>query len=144
VNRSILRLLGTIPALLLVLGAAACGGASNNDSGGTAAVVTPFPAAAGTPGAAPAIIEVATDNKFSVTKMAAPAGRPLTVAVQNKGAIHNWHLQGVTDGSGRSISTPLQQGPNSSSVTFSVSKPGTYKFICDAHPSDMKGTLVIQ
>src|SRR5262249_14876579 len=119
--------------------------ANGASSGGSAAVVTPGPPPPGAAlGAAPTIVEVATDNQYSVTKMAAPAGRPLTITVENKGAIHNIHVMGVMDDSSKVIMTPLQQGPNTFSVTFVISKPGNYTFQCDAHPTDMKGTLAIQ
>jgi plastocyanin len=141
---------------VLLIGAVACSSSSNNNNsatkttntassaGGSAAVVTPSAQVGGTPGAAPAIVEVATDTQYSVTKMAAPAGQPLTVTVQNKGAIHNWHLVGVKDAAGKDIATPLQQGPNTFSVTFTITMPGTYNFMCDADPVAMKGTLTIQ
>lgn len=134
----------------LFIGVVACGSSATKPSNtvgsasGSAVVVTPHAQVGGTPGAAPTIVEVATNNQYSVTKMAAPAGQSLTVTVQNKVAIHNWHLQGVQDADGKAIVTPLQQGPNTFSVTFTISTRGTYNFICDAHPADMKGTLISQ
>jgi plastocyanin len=148
-SRSLLRHLAAFAVPALLIGAVACSSNNNsnnssNSGASSGAAVTPVPQVGGTPGAAPAIVQVATDNKYSVTKMAVPAGKPVTVIVQNKGAIHNWHLQNVKDASGKDIATPLQQGPTTFSVTFTVSQPGTYNFICDAHPADMKGTLVAQ
>jgi plastocyanin len=139
---------------VLLLGAVACS-SSNNNSGtkttntassasASAAAVTPRAQVGGTPGAAPAIVELATDPpRYAVTTMAAPAGQPLTVIVQNQGAIHNWHLVGVKDAAGKDIATPLQHGPTTFNVTFTITTPGTYHFMCDADPATMQGTLTI-
>ncbi|MGD9891262.1 MAG: cupredoxin domain-containing protein, partial [Dehalococcoidia bacterium] len=32
----------------------------------------------------------------------------------------------------------------SGSVTFTITTPGSYPFICDVHPVDMKGTLIVE
>jgi plastocyanin len=161
VERSILRMLALLAAPALMLAVVACSSNNNNNASNagtvnnkantaaTAAVagppVTPGPPPPGsTPGAAPTITEVMTDNAYSVTNMVIPAGKPVTVIADNRGAIHNWHVLGVTDDSGKTIQTPLMQGPRTDSITFTISKPGTYQFQCDAHPADMKGTLTVQ
>lgn len=147
---------GVGAALLVSL---ACG--SSNNNGNTAAnntatnsaapvasvVTTAVPRAnIGSPAAgATALTETTTDNKFSDTKYTVKAGTPVTLTVQNKGsAVHNWHVTDVKDDSGKEIKTDLTDPGKSSSVTFSISKPGTYKFQCDVHPADMTGTLTVQ
>jgi plastocyanin len=146
----------------LLLGVASCSSSNNNQAnagsttGTTAAktaaavsssgvAVTPGPPPPGaTPGAMPTITQVMTDNAYSVTNMVIPAGQPVTVIVQNKGAIHNWHVLGVTADNGAVIMSPLQQGPRTDNITFTLSKTGTYAFQCDAHPTEMKGTLTVR
>lgn len=144
---------------LALLGAVACGSSNNNasKSGNSAAnnsaapvatvVTTAAPRAnVGSPAAgATALTETATDNKYSDTKYTVKAGTPVTLTVQNKGqAVHNWHLLDAKDDSGKEIKTDLDEPGKTSSVTFTISKPGTYKFQCDVHPSDMTGTLTVQ
>ncbi|HZQ38166.1 MAG TPA: cupredoxin domain-containing protein [Dehalococcoidia bacterium] len=142
-----------------LLGAAACSSSNNNagSSNGSAAnnnaapvgtvVTTAVPRAnIGSPAAgATTLTEVTTDNKYSETKLSVKAGVPVTLTVQNKGsAVHNWHLLDVKDDSGKEIKTDLDEPGKTSSVTFTIGKPGTYKFQCDVHPSDMTGTLTVQ
>jgi mono/diheme cytochrome c family protein len=89
--------------------------------------------------------EVATDNRFSVTRMGIPANQPVVVRFQNNGqAIHNWHVQNVQSAGGGPITTALLPGGQSATVNFEIATPGTYNFICDVHPVEMKGTLVVQ
>jgi plastocyanin len=139
---------------LALLGAVACSSNNNNASSSNSAtnnsavpVTTAVPRAnIGSPAAgATALTEVTTDNKFSETKLTVKAGVPVTLTVQNKGsAVHNWHLLDVKDDSGKEIKTDLTDAGKTSSVTFTIGKPGTYKFQCDVHPSDMTGTLTVQ
>ncbi len=124
------------------------GNATNNGAAAVATVVTTAVPRAniGSPAAgATALTEVTTDNKFSETKLSIKAGTPVTLTVQNKGsAVHNWHVTDVKDDSGKDIKTDLTDAGKTSSVTFTIGKPGTYKFQCDVHPSDMTGTLTVQ
>lgn len=86
-----------------------------------------------------------TDNRFSVRRMGAPVNAPVTVAVRNQGqALHNWHVLNVQSTNGQEITTPLLMAGQSQTVTFTIGQPGTYNFLCDVHPVEMRGTLVIQ
>ena len=92
---------------------------------------------------------IATDNRFNVRRMGVPAGQPFTVRVQNNGqALHNWNVQGVQGAGGQPIivGTPptFLAGGQSASGTFTITAPGNYNFICDVHPVEMRGTLVVQ
>lgn len=103
-------------------------------------------AAAGAAGApAGGIQQVTTDNKFSQTSITVQSGAATTLTVQNKGnAIHNWSVPDVKSADGADIKTPLTEAGKSSSITFTIDKPGSYPFRCDVHPTDMKGTLVVK
>jgi plastocyanin len=132
------KLAGTLLAALTVVAFSACSSASSSAGGTSAPAATVN--AAGT-----ALVEIAKDNSFSPTSFLVPAGQAVTLTLQNQGsAVHNWHVTDVKDAAGKDIATPLTDGKRTSSVTFSITKPGTYHFRCDVHPDDMKGTLVVQ
>jgi len=143
------RLLSHFGLVLLVpvavVALAACGGGSSSaaSSGGAAATQAVGGASAG--GAASTQITiVATDNKFDKTALTVPVGKEVTLTFENKGsAIHNWHLEGVKDKSGKDITTQLIAGGKTETVTFIIDKPGTYDYMCDVHP-EMRGKLTVQ
>ena len=60
-------------------------------------------------------------------------------------AIHNWHVTDVKDDAGKDITTGANGtlGGRSSTLTFTVSKTGSYKYQCDFHPTEMLGTLFV-
>lgn len=112
---------------------------------------------AGTPaaGAAPAgnsasaasgsVALTTTDNAFSATTITAPAGKPVTLTLTNKGtAIHNFDVTDMKDDAGKAIMVDLTQAGQTNKITFTISKPGTYKYQCDVHPTEMIGQLIIQ
>ena len=62
---------------------------------------------------------------------------PATLTVDDKSDEHNFHLQGP----GVDVSTDIAE---IGSKTFALSLvDGTYTFICDAHPTSMKGTFTV-
>lgn len=91
------------------------------------------------------ITEVATDNKFSETRFGAAANQPFTLTFENRGNnLHNWKVQNVKDTAGKDIATTLLAGGKSETITFTIATPGTYTFLCEVHPAEMRGTIVIQ
>jgi plastocyanin len=62
------------------------------------------------------------------------SGKAYTVTVSDKSAMHNFHLSGP--GVNKKTSIP-KKGTSTWKLKF---KKGTYKFVCDAHPS-MKGSF---
>jgi plastocyanin len=120
--------------LTVVAAAPAAGGAPAAGAG---------PAAAGAP--AGAIVIVATDNKFDRTQITIKANEPTTVTLQNKGsAIHNWHVLNVKDKDGKEITTKLLTGGQSETITFTITQTGTFDYLCDVHPVEMRGKLTVQ
>jgi plastocyanin len=90
------------------------------------------------------IDEVATDNRFSNTALTIIAGQQYTLNFTNRGvALHNWAIQGISGPDGRPIATELLTGGRSQTINFTVPNPGTYTFICDVHPVEMRGTLTV-
>ena len=65
------------------------------------------------------------------------AGR-YRITVRDKSDLHNFHLTGP--GVNRRITTVDFQGTKSR--TFKLRK-GTYRYVCDAHPADMKGSFKV-
>jgi plastocyanin len=134
-----------LPALLVLTACAGAGpgsSASPPASGGAARVtaVATTSSAAGN-----ALTEVATDNKFAQTAYVLDAGASYTLTLVNEGqAIHNWHILNAKGSDGKEITSRLVDPGKSDRLTFSLSKPGTYRFLCDVHPDEMKGTITVQ
>ncbi|MGQ0796478.1 MAG: plastocyanin/azurin family copper-binding protein [Methanobacteriota archaeon] len=80
------------------------------------------------------------------------AGDTVTVTIEWVDSVHNWALYppGTTD-AGVSLGSPnalertnLVSGPGeTSSVTFTITQPGTYEYFCEIHPVSMHGQLVV-
>jgi plastocyanin/mono/diheme cytochrome c family protein len=88
---------------------------------------------------------IATDNRFNVNRMGIPAGQPVTVQFQNNGqALHNWHVLNVQSAQGQPVTTQLLTGGRGETITFTINQPGSYPYLCDVHPVEMRGTLVVQ
>lgn len=138
-----------------------------NDSGGEAAVAptatavvatTPMPEETPAGGATPAAtptgagqvleIKAVPTFQFDQSELTAQADGKVTVRFENEdpGVPHNWAV--YTDdsaseaiaGANESICT----GPCSEEVTFDLPAPGEYFFRCDVHPTQMKGTFIVQ
>ena len=89
--------------------------------------------------------EVATDNKFSLTSIAIPAGEEVTVTLENRGAaVHNWRVKGVQSAAGAEIKTQLIGGGKTETIMFTILTPGRYEFDCEVHVAEMKGTLTVE
>jgi plastocyanin len=75
---------------------------------------------------------------FTITMAKKPtkAGK-IKLVVSDKSSAHNFHLSGP----GVNVKTAV---PATGSKTFNVTlKKGTYKFVCDPHASNMKGSFKV-
>jgi plastocyanin len=91
------------------------------------------------------LTEISTDNAFSQTNLSVPAGADVWLTLQNDGqALHNWRVLGAKHPDGSDIGTKLLTAGQNDTIGFAISQPGTYTFLCDVHPVDMRGTLVVQ
>ena len=125
---TISRTLGVIAALVL----AGCGGSGG---GGGGAVEHPS-ALEGTVGQGDAFTISLDDPQGKAIGTIAAGSYQLTV--HDDSSIHNFHIEG----SGVNDKTSV---PSAQTQTFTVNlTPGTYTFLCDIHPTSMKGTFKVK
>ena len=118
---------GSLAALVL----GACGDDDNGSDSGDDA-----------PGAGEAVTEftiVAENIAWDLVRVVVPAGREVTATIDNRdrGILHNLHVTSRGD-----PKTDLEKGPVTQTLRFTVEQPGSYEFVCDAHPN-MIGTVVV-
>jgi len=155
---------GLIAALvLLAMVVAACGGSGGEETTTTAApadttqapaptATEPQPEATTTTSggsdttsgmAAELTISAVDSEGFSTSLLEIVAGEEVTLTFENKDAgeePHNIHIR--TDSA--DYFTPITQGPDTQSITFTIDTPGEYDFFCDTHLEQMKGKLVVK
>jgi len=104
-----------------------------------AASPTPAPSGGGGP-----VIDLSAQNiKFDKTELSAPAG-PFTIHFDNKDAGVS-HDVDILDSSGAKVVDDKDfPGPGTQDYNVPPLKPGTYKFECSIHPTQMFGTLTVQ
>ena len=105
--------------------AAACGGGEGNPS-----IASP----------AGGVVQLVAKNVlFIPTRLAAPAGR-VTIDFHNRDSSvqHNVHLSG----GGVNEKTSIETGPITQQLTVTL-RAGTYLYICDVHPAQMRGELTV-
>ena len=137
--------------LLFIVTFAVTAGCSSNTPASVPPITmatTQIPATAGTSGGNPTvnINLIAKNTAFDQSTISVPAGSRVVMTFDNQdsGMIHNFAL--YTDSSAtRSIFVgELITGPRKITYTFDApSKPGTYFFRCDVHPTVMVGTFVV-
>lgn len=98
----------------------------------------PPPESGGPPPGGSGLEIVATDNEFSTSELSAPAGQEATLELINEGnSLHNWAIPD------QDITTELIPGGETSTVTFTL-EPGEYDYLCEVHPQQMSGTLIVE
>ena len=119
--------------IALVLTAAACnadrgdGGDASGDGGGDGG------------GVETEITLVGKDTAFDKTELTASAGSvTITFDNQDDGLTHNLHVSGA----GVDEKTNIESGPKTQTLEVDL-EPGTYTFVCDVHPQEMEGELVV-
>lgn len=65
----------------------------------------------------------------------------ITFVNDDSGVSHNIHVTGPGD---VNEATALERGKVTQVLEVELTEPGTYKFVCDPHPSTMKGNIVVE
>ena len=119
-RRAALQLGGAGAIAVLV---AACGGSGESDAPSGDAVTR--------------FTIVAENIKWDLKRIVVPAGEEVTATIENRdrGIPHNFHVRSAGD-----PKTELEDGPVTQTLRFTIAKPGSYGFVCDAHPN-MTGTV---
>jgi uncharacterized cupredoxin-like copper-binding protein len=96
----------------------------------------------GSPAPAPLVVNLkAEDIKYDATTLTAKVGQPVTVNIQNTGALeHSFVIDQF------SVKLEHIQAGQTSTITFTPTTAGTYEFYCDVpghKDAGMKGTLTV-
>jgi outer membrane protein assembly factor BamB/plastocyanin len=111
---------------------------------------TPEPATReATPAGSGTVLEVSTTDglTFNQTELSAPANSEVTVEYLNDTNVpHNIHFfAGPGTDAGTLAATEVVTGPDNLQTTdFTTPAAGEYLYICDVHPAQMRGTLVVE
>ena len=83
----------------------------------------------------------ATEVAFNTGRLTVPATRPFELALDNRSATP--HNVSIRDDGGRAVFTGATfSGPRRFVYSVPALEAGTYEFVCDVHPQQMRGTLV--
>jgi cytochrome c oxidase subunit 2 len=84
----------------------------------------------------------AATSGFATKDLAATAGQAITFTFNNndQGIVHNF----AVTADGKTYATDFKPGPAVTTVNVPALPPGTYKFLCQAHPTTMTGTLTVK
>lgn len=131
--------LSLIAILAVVL--AACTG--NGDGGGTDGGGDG--GGGGTATVSNGTVEITADDlAFSADTIEAPAGEAFTIAFENlDSAQHNISVYVEEGGEVIAMGDVIGEG-ETNEVEVSALEPGEYFFVCDVHPNEMTGTLVVE
>ena len=103
-------------------------------------------AVAPTAGSATAITVEAVDSAFDVRTIEAPANSTFKVTLDNTGELPHdiafYDKEGGAPLSEDAVS-PIIQGGETATITFTTPGPGTYFFVCLVHPQEMTGAFVV-
>ena len=141
---------------LLVAACGGAGGASQNPATGApaspppvAATATPTDPSVATPPAAPEteINVESVDSAFDTRTITAPANTEISVTLNNIGELP--HDIAFFDKEGGNLlaenaASPIIQGGQTTTITFTTPGAGTYFFVCLVHPLEMTGAFVVE
>lgn len=128
---------------------AACGtGSSGGDAGaGDPSVAASADAGGGSTATVEGgTVEISADNlAFDAETIQAPAGESFTIVLTNLEAVpHNLSVYTEEGGDEIVIGDVVSEEGGSVEVEVPALEPGEYFFVCDIHPTEMTGTLVVE
>jgi plastocyanin len=124
-----------VAVLGIALLAAGCGGSSG--SGGSSDTAAPATTAAAGGGGGDKVSLTAKGIAWSQTQLNLPAGKQVTVAVDNQDSVeHNFTFKDAS-------ANKDVEGGESAEISFMSPAAGSYQFFCKYHPSQMKGTVTV-
>ncbi len=103
------------------------------------------PAPPSTPGVGTLLELTGVSSVFDKEDLRAKAGE-ITIEFDNRdaGVVHNVHVFRGDDNDGEDVGeTELETGPLKQTLTLDL-EPGEYFYQCDAHPTTMSGTLIVE
>jgi plastocyanin len=108
--------------------------------GGAVSALTPPPS--GDP--AGAWITVSAEHiAFNQRELSVQSDRPFTIVFENRDpSQHNISIIAEAAGGERRFEGAIINGPATRWYAVPAFAPGTYRFVCDVHPTGMTGTLV--
>lgn len=82
---------------------------------------------------------IAENIAWDTDVVTVPAGAEVTATIENRdrSVLHNLHIRSPGD-----PKSPLETGPSTQTLRFTIDTPGTYDFLCDSHPQ-MEGQLTV-
>jgi plastocyanin len=106
------------------------------------AVPAETPPASGDP--AGAWITVSAEHiAFREREVSVPSNRPFTIVFENRDpSQHNIAILAGGAGGARQFEGAIFDGPGTRWYAVPALAPGTYRFVCEVHPTGMTGTLV--
>ncbi|MFB3764577.1 MAG: cupredoxin domain-containing protein [Methanotrichaceae archaeon] len=90
---------------------------------------------------------MAKNIAFNASKITVPAGAQVTINFDNQdgGVPHNFALYQSSSSTNAIFKGEIITGPRKTAYSFTApSKPGTYYFQCDIHPTQMNGQFIVQ
>ncbi len=127
-------------AMAVGLTAVACGGSGGRSDDPT------IGAAGATCTVSGSQVSISADNlKYNKPCLAVPANQEVTLNFDNKeGLPHNVVILKDADSSDSLFSGDIITGPKEVAYQVKALPPGTYRFRCSVHPTQMKGTFIVQ